>query len=190
MYHELLTKKVLILGCGNVLMGDDGFGPAVIQKLRGRTDMPDWAHAEDVGTSVRDLLFNLTLLDERPEWIIVLDAVDKPGRRSGEVFEISVTEIPEKKVIDYSFHQFPTTNLLKEIQDGCGVRVTILGAQTHGKLEAVHPGLSTPMRQAVARAADHVMQLLTDAGPRYVSRPAMAARSRRKHGEEESPPRR
>jgi coenzyme F420 hydrogenase subunit delta len=159
-FQELLTKRVLVLGCGNILMGDDGFGPAVIKKLQQQYDLPDHAHAEDVGTSVREVLFNISLLEQRPERIIVLDAVDKPGRRPGEVFEIPVDGIPEKKVSDYSFHQFPTTNLLKEIQEHCGVRVTIIAAQAAGELVEVKPGLSGPMRRAIGRAADRVMELL------------------------------
>lgn len=160
MYEEIGTKRVLILGCGNVLMGDDGFGPAVIKRLRQHHELPDYAHAEDVGTSVRDILFNITLLDERPERIIILDAVSRPGREPGEVFEISVDEVPEKKIIDYSFHQFPTTNLLKEIKENCGIEVTIIGAQFPGKLTEVKPGLSPPMRKAVRAAAEQVAELL------------------------------
>lgn len=160
MYAEILTKRVLILGCGNVLMGDDGFGPAVIKRLKQHYRIPEYAHAEDVGTSVRDVLFNITLLDRRPEHIIILDAVDKPGRSPGEVFEISLEEIPEKKIIDYSFHQYPTTNLLKEIRDRCRIGVTIVAAQVAGDLEEVKPGLSEPIREAVQRAADEVMEIL------------------------------
>lgn len=165
MFQEILTKKVLIFGCGNVLMGDDGFGPAVIKKLRQKHDLPGYAHAEDVGTSIRDILFNITVLDKRPEHIIILDAVDRDGREGGEVFEISVDDIPEKKIIDYSFHQFPTTNLLKEIQEQCGVKVTIIAAQVAEKLECVNPGLSKPMRAAVREATEKVMRLLSGAGP-------------------------
>jgi len=161
MFKEIETKRVLIFGCGNVLMGDDGFGPAVIEKLNREYDLPSDAHAEDVGTSIRDILFNITLLDRRPEHLIVVDAVDRPERQPGEVFEISVDEIPEKKVIDYSFHQFPTTNLLKEIQDHCGIRVTILGAQTAGKLEEVRPGLTGPVQAALKPAAERIMKLLS-----------------------------
>ena len=76
---------------------------------------------------MRDILFNLTRLDRHPEHIVILDAVDRPGRRPGEVFRILVDEIPEEKIVDYSFHQFPTTNLLHGIQDQCGIRVTIAG---------------------------------------------------------------
>jgi coenzyme F420 hydrogenase subunit delta len=160
MFREMATKKVLILGCGNVLMGDDGFGPAVIKKLRQRRDLPEHAHAEDVGTSVRDVLFNLTSMDPHPDHIILLDAVDKPGRRAGEVFEVSLDDIPEKKVIDYSFHQAPTSNLLKRIQDRTRIRITIIGAQVAAPLEEVRPGLSPAIRKAVLRAVDEVMARL------------------------------
>lgn len=160
MFKEIETKRVLIFGCGNVLMGDDGFGPAVVKRLNQQYELPAYAHAEDVGTSIRDVLFNITLLDKRPEHLVVVDAVDRPGREPGEVFEISVDQIPEKKIIDYSFHQFPTTNLLKEIEERCGIRVTIIGAQTSAKLEEVRPGLSEPMRAAVSRAAERVMSVV------------------------------
>ena len=161
-FREMYTKKVLIFGCGNVLMGDDGFGPAVIKKLQQQHHLPDCAHAEDVGTSVRDILFNITLLEKRPEHIVVLDAVDKPGRSKGEVFEISADDIPEKKIVDYSFHQFPTTNMLKEIQEQCGVKITIIVAQIGKKLESVKPGLSKPMRTAVREAAERVAHLVSE----------------------------
>ena len=75
MFKEIETKRVLIFGCGNVLLGDDGFGPAVIERLERRGDLPGDAHAEDVGTSIRGILFDIALKDRRPEHIIVLDAV-------------------------------------------------------------------------------------------------------------------
>ena len=159
MFDEIATKRVLIFGCGNVLLGDDGFGPAVIEELERRDDLPEDAHAEDVGTSIRGILFDIALLERRPEQIIVLDAVDRVGRAPGEVFEISVDQIPERKIVDYSFHQFPTSNLLKEIQEECGVRVTVLAAQTAAELEEVGLGLSEPMRAAVGRAAERVVRL-------------------------------
>ena len=144
-----------------MLMGDDGFGPAVVKRLNHQHHLPDDAHAEDVGTSIRDILFNITLLEKRPERLVILDAVDKPGRSGGEVFEISVDDIPEQKIVDYSFHQFPTTNMLKDIQEQTGVSVTIIAAQISKKLEEVNPGLSKPMRAAVREAAERVMRLVS-----------------------------
>ncbi len=165
MFQEIATKRVLILGCGNVLMGDDGFGPAVIARLEETGRLPEHVHAEDVGTSVRDVLFNIAYAEPRPERVVVLDAVDKPGREAGEVFEISVDDIPEQKIIDYSFHQFPTTNLLKDIQDQSGVEVTILAAQVGGELTEVRPELSEIMQAAVRNAAEKVLEMVNGASP-------------------------
>jgi coenzyme F420 hydrogenase subunit delta len=161
-FEQIQTKRVLILGCGNVLMGDDGFGPAVVKKLKQQYAIPADAHVEDVGTSVRDILFNICLSDARPEHIVILDAADRPGREPGEVFFLSLDDIPEEKIIDYSFHQFPTSNLLKEVRDQCGIKVTVIAAQISGKLEEVRPGLSGPVRAAVRRASDRVAELLGD----------------------------
>ena len=113
-----------------------------------------------MGTSIRGVLFDITLLDKRPEHIIVLDAVDKPGHEPGEVFEIDIDDIPEQKIVDYSVHQFPTTNMLKGIQDECGVKVTIIAGQVANQLKEVKPGLSHPMRSAVVEAAEKVAELV------------------------------
>ncbi len=162
MFREIMTKRVLIFGCGNVLLGDDGFGPAVIKKLQQQYRLPDDTHAEDVGTSIRDILFNITLLEKRPEHLIILDAVDKPSRHPGEVFEINIDEIQNEKVVDYSLHQAPTSNLLKQIKDQSGIKITIIGAQVGGKLEEVKPGLSDVVRVAVREAAERVIQIVSD----------------------------
>ena len=57
MIKDLFEKSVLIFGCGNILWGDDGFGPAVIQRLKEHYRLPGNVLAMDVGTSIRDILF-------------------------------------------------------------------------------------------------------------------------------------
>ena len=37
------AKDVVVLCCGNVLLGDDGFGPAVAEKLNAINNIPEWA---------------------------------------------------------------------------------------------------------------------------------------------------
>ncbi len=37
------NKEILILGCGNVLFGDDGFGPAVAEHLLKNFEIPSKA---------------------------------------------------------------------------------------------------------------------------------------------------
>ncbi len=152
----------MIFGCGNVIMGDDGYGPAVVDELNARYEIPADVEAVDVGTCVREYLFDYLLMEEgRPERIIILDAVDFPGRDFGEVFHINPDEIPAKKIHDFSLHQFPTVNLLKELEDNTGIKVVIIAAQVEHIPKEISPGLSPAMAEAVTRACGEVAQLLS-----------------------------
>jgi coenzyme F420 hydrogenase subunit delta len=147
----------LILGCGNVLFGDDGFGPEVTKVLEGKDFDPEIAYVMNAGTSVRKILFNITLSDVKPGRIIIVDAVDK-GKAPGEVFEISVDEIPEIKIDDFSLHQLPTSNLLKELKDLCNVDITVLACQVEYIPEEIESGLSKTLQTALPKMVDLIEQ--------------------------------
>ncbi|MBU1170958.1 MAG: hydrogenase maturation protease [Proteobacteria bacterium] len=161
MIELIHTCHTLILGCGNPLFGDDGFGPAVIQYMETRYEPADGCGFIDVGTSVRDLLFDIILSDQRPKKIIILDAVDMPGRMPGELFDIDVDQISPEKTSDFSLHQFPTTNMLKELKDHTAIDITVMVVQLESLPDTVAPGLSEPVRKAVALIAE---KLIRDVG--------------------------
>jgi coenzyme F420 hydrogenase subunit delta len=157
------TQEVVkIFGCGNVIMGDDAYGPSVIDKINDTFDLPDNIEAVDVGTCVREYLFDYLLSEEgRPDRIIILDAVDFTDRKPGEVFEIFPDQIPAKKIHDFSLHQFPTVNLLQELEQHTGIKVQILAAQIEFIPEEIAPGLSPAMSKAVTEACEKVSQVLS-----------------------------
>jgi coenzyme F420 hydrogenase subunit delta len=157
MAPEFYGKSVLIFGCGNILWGDDGFGPAVIQHLNENYALPEDVLALDVGTSIRDILFDILLSEDKPRRIIIVDAVDYPDRNPGELFEIPVEGIPEIKSADFSLHQFPTVNMLQELQDHTRVEITVLVAQIGHIPEEVAPGLSPAVKEAVAQACQRLL---------------------------------
>jgi len=160
MISQIFGKRVLICGCGNILFGDDGFGPAVAKYLQENYPLPADVLVMDVGTSIRDLLFDLVLSEKKPQKIIVIDAVDYPGRRPGEVFEIPVQGIPAKKTADFSLHQFPTVNLLQELQDHTRVDIHIVVVQVQEIPGEVRPGLSPAVAGAVDEAGARILQIL------------------------------
>lgn len=160
MLKDLFEKSILIFGCGNVLWGDDGFGPAVIQYLRQTYALPDDVLAMDMGTSIRDTLIDLTLNEKKPQKLIIVDAVDVPDRKPGEVFEIPIDRIPEKKTSDFSLHQFPTVNLLSELKENTAIDVIILVAQTEKIPDEVRPGLSETLQGALPKACERIMGYL------------------------------
>jgi coenzyme F420 hydrogenase subunit delta len=152
----------MIFGCGNLIMGDDGYGPAVIDKLHADYLLPAEIDAIDAGTCVREYLFDYLLSEEgRPESIFVLDAVDFTDRQPGEVFEIVPSQIPAKKIHDFSLHQFPTVNLLQELAENTGISVRILAAQIHFIPEEIAPGLTPAMTEAVAKTCQQLSQILS-----------------------------
>lgn len=157
MIGKILEKSVLVFGCGNILFGDDGFGPAVVQRLKENPALPQDILVLDVGTSIRDILFNLLLSEKKPEKLIIVDAVDYPDRKPGEVFYIPVEAIPEKKTADFSLHQFPTVNMLQELKDHTRVDVKILVAQAAEIPEEVKPGLSPAMSGAIEEACQRIV---------------------------------
>lgn len=153
----------MIFGCGNAIMGDDGFGPAVVEQLNAYHTLPGNVQAVDAGTGVREHLFDYLLSEEgRPRTVVILDAVDFSGRKPGEVFRISPADIPAKKIHDFSLHQFPTVNLLLELQQHTGIRVIILAAQVEYIPEEIAPGLSPAMSAAVSTACEEVFRILSE----------------------------
>jgi len=154
---EWYDKSVLILGCGNILIGDDGFGPAVAQHLRGNFTIPADVCVFDAGTSVREILFDTILSDKKPSKIIIVDAMDC-GREPGELFFLDIESLPKIKLDDFSMHQIPTSNLLRELRDFCGIEVIVIACQVAGKCDSVSPGLSAPVQRAVECAAEKLSQ--------------------------------
>jgi coenzyme F420 hydrogenase subunit delta len=155
---EYAKKRVLILGVGNVLFGDDGFGPSAVEHMLKNCEIPEDVHAMDVGIGSGDILFNVALSQTKPEKIIILDAVDMK-KKPGEVFQMSVDDLPASKLSDFSMHFFPSANLLKELRDQMNIKITIVACQAERMPDSVSPGLSDSVRQAIPKAVEIVLKL-------------------------------
>jgi coenzyme F420 hydrogenase subunit delta len=147
--------RVLILGVGNMLFGNDGFGPEVIDYLTRHFAIPEDVYAVDVGTGARKVLFTISLSETRPQEIVIVDAVDW-GQEIGTVSEIPVESLPITKVDDFSLHQVPTSNMLRELQDDCGVKVTVIVCDVGEIPQVIEPGLSSAIEAAVVEAAQKI----------------------------------
>ncbi len=155
-----LTQRCLVFGCGNPLFGDDGFGSEVIEYLTKNHVMPRHVACLDIGTAIRDLLFDILLYPEKPEQIIIVDAMNLAGGVPGQIYEIDVDQIQPEKISDFSLHQFPTTNMLKEIKEGTPIEVRVLVAQTAEVPDEVRPGLSPAVAAAVPVMCRRIMEIV------------------------------
>ncbi len=155
---DYVKKRVLILGVGNVLFGDDGFGPAVVDYLLENYQIPDDVYIMDVGIGAGDVLFTVGLSEQKPSKIVVLDAVDVK-KKPGEIFTMSIDELPSNKITDFSMHLFPSANLLKELRDQMGIEVVILACQAGRIPDSVSMGLSDAVRRALPKASEMALKL-------------------------------
>ncbi len=82
-------KKTVVLGIGNLLWGDEGFGPAVVARIKARDCLPAAVELVDGGTQG---LYLLPLIQDCAR-LIVFDAVDF-GRQPGQLVVLRDQEIP------------------------------------------------------------------------------------------------
>jgi coenzyme F420 hydrogenase subunit delta len=158
MIQDILEKPILVLGCGNILFGDDGFGPKVIEHLEANFSLPETVWTQDMGTGIRDFLFDLVLSPIKPKRIFILDTTSQPDRKAGELFEIDLAQISEETSSGRPFHQFPSIHQLQELGGLTGVEFRILVVQAKEVPETVKPGLSPEVKEAIPQACDWLMK--------------------------------
>jgi len=107
----------------------------------------------NLGLSTRGFIFDILLSEQRPKYIVVVDAVTCEGKKPGEVFEIPLDNLCKEKVDDFSFHQGPTSNLLRELRDICGVEIVIIAVQPESIPKEMTRGLSAPLKKALLHAS-------------------------------------
>jgi coenzyme F420 hydrogenase subunit delta len=155
---EYASKRILILGVGNILFGDDGFGPAGADYILSNCRIPDDVYVMDVGIGAGDILFNIALSPKKPRKIIILDAV-KMGKKPGTVFQLSIDDLPPSKLTDFSTHFFPATSILKDLRDQMGIGMVIVACQAKKVTKAVSQGLSDEVKKALPKAACMALEL-------------------------------
>ena len=157
---DYCKKRVLVMGAGNILFGDDGFGPAVIEELE-RRKLPKEIYIMDVGSAARGILFNILLSEKIPEVLIIVDSMTKETakKRPGTVLEVGLEDLGAEKSDDFQFHYVPTSNMLLDLRDQRGMTVIIIACVVKDiPKEQMFMGLSDPVKAAVPVAADLVIK--------------------------------
>ncbi len=135
---------VTVIGVGNVLLGDDGVGVAVIEMLR--TAVVDVGPALPADTRLVDggtLGLDLLGFVREAAALVFVDAVDN-GFRPGTVCVLRGTELAADGALG---EFFDTARLLGWLPERVALVGIQIGSTGHG------PGLTEPVAAAVPRAA-------------------------------------
>jgi hydrogenase maturation protease len=101
------VKTTLVLGLGNILLGDEGVGAQVAQRLQALYHCPEGTRVVDGGTLALDLLPDV----EDTDRLVVIDAVDM-GAAPGEVVRIVDENVPVFLSVKVSPHQMGLADIL------------------------------------------------------------------------------
>lgn len=93
--------KVLLLGLGNLLLGDDGLGIRALELIRESHELPENLHCLDGGVMGLELLSHI----EGVTHLLVLDAVQS-GKAPGTLVRLEGSEVPKVMSLKLSMHQF------------------------------------------------------------------------------------
>lgn len=154
------TKSVLIAGVGNRLMGDDGFGPRVIDLLSS-APLPENVEARDVGTAGLAIASDLSDYD----LVVFIDSVNvegEPGRlyKWDVVVEGSIGD--DAELSRFTLHEVGLEGLLR-LSKAMGIlppSVILIGC----KPESLRPGLelSPVVEEALHKAAEMALDAVSD----------------------------
>lgn len=150
---------IRILGCGNPLMGDDGIGIHVINRLSEmREQLPDDVELLDAGVSGLDIL-NLL---EGTSKVIIVDAVKGAGE-SGSIHRLSVEDMRTVSSADaFSVHDTSLADVLAiaEHVQQMPEHLTIFAIEIE-KADEISLTLSEKVQDAVEKAANLILDELT-----------------------------
>ncbi|MBS1793843.1 MAG: hydrogenase maturation protease [Acidobacteria bacterium] len=103
----LSDKQILVIGCGNLLRGDDSVGPILIRRLW-ELGLPEGVFCCDGGTAGMDVAFQMRGKDR----VIIVDAA-KTGETPGTVFKVPGAELENlPPLTDIHTHNFRWDNAL------------------------------------------------------------------------------
>jgi len=151
--------EVLVLGVGNVMMGDEGIGVEVARNLLQNYIFPPEVDVVDGGTGGLALLSFIRSARQ----VLVIDAIEAAAE-PGSIFIIPADRIQEKEGIRTSLHDMGIIDVLITA-DLLGSRppATIIGVQP-GKMDEFGGGLSREVGGKVDRVTQLVLEQLAEAG--------------------------
>ena len=146
--------RVLVVGVGNQLLGDEGVGPCVIDNLS-RIRMPPYVDVLDCGSD----LLSIVLYLDRPEKIIIVDAI-RAGGEPGQTYRFDYEGLIVASDRTRSTHQVGTVDALQLLRLTCAAlantEIVVIGAEP--KTMELNAGLSKEVKGSIPELIRFVLE--------------------------------
>lgn len=165
---EQHDKRILILGVGNILYTDEGFGVRVAEELEQRYEFSPNVETLDGGT----LGFKLMGPIMESDHLIIVDIVLNDGK-PGDVFRLKGEDLSKSLAFKNSMHQTDLLDVLAhckligQVPD----TVVLLGVEPKD-YETMSTELSGELTDKLPDVLDAVLKEITAAGGTYTPRTA------------------
>jgi hydrogenase maturation protease len=150
-------RKILIMGVGNLLLTDDGFGVHVINSLN-PADFPGNVTLLEAGTVSHQLIPMFRELD----MLIVIDAVEA-GDTPGSVFRFTPDDLQFKCQQKLSLHQISLIDVLRMAELTGGKPETIIIAVQPKDVTTPSMELSAEIKALIPKVTELIFQELKKA---------------------------
>ncbi len=149
----------LILGVGNVLLGDEGIGVRVVEELENRFSFPEDVMVLDGGTAGIELLRYL----EGRDLLILIDAM-RAGLTPGTVFKVEGDEVPKRFMTKISPHQIGLSDLLAAgiLSDQVPKNIILFGVEPERLETGIY--LTAAVESSLEKIIDAILEELEMAG--------------------------
>jgi hydrogenase maturation protease len=159
------TLKVVILGVGNILLTDEGFGVRVIEALEQQYQFPDnvmLVNGGVQGFALVDIICNA-------DYLIIIDVIKKNGN-PGSLYRINANDIPQTINAMQSLHQMNLLTVFSLCQAiGSLPKTIILGIEPKD-IESVGFDLSLTTQVQMNKVIDMILAELSHFNVYYTKR--------------------
>jgi hydrogenase maturation protease len=161
------TSRILVAGIGNVFLGDDGFGVALVDRLA-RRELPPGVDVVDYGIRGMDLAF---AMQDDYDSVVLLDAIPRGGP-PGTLYVIEVDPAEEGVEATLDTHAMDPVKVLGLVHalGGTPPPMFVVGCEPQTRMSAddedIVAQLSEPVLAALDPAVKLVESLLADISSR------------------------
>ncbi|HWP57637.1 MAG TPA: hydrogenase maturation protease [Candidatus Acidoferrales bacterium] len=151
----MAAPRILVLGVGNTLMGDDGVGAHAVQAFAGRYELPANLRVIDGGVAGLGLLGEIAAVD----YLLIVDAV-RNGGLPGTIHRLRREEIAPRGGPLVSAHEVGVAELLAAAEFSGQLPVAdIIGVEPL-QTETMTLELSVPVRRAMPEIVAAIVDTL------------------------------